>query len=210
MALKLLLAATALIVGGAIVSYVLVRRRHRDWRHFASRHALHFATTGTGPTVFGNVDGRHVVLRVRDKGSETNELGVAPIRIAVALDGVVPADLRVSESGPGVRAVWKIVDDKVVETGDGAFDGRFLVRARNPGDARAYLDADRRATLLDLAGANDSGLVGIENRALYVDARSIVSGEDSLDSTLDLLLQSGRRLDAVDTDALPARAASAS
>jgi hypothetical protein len=200
-----LVAGLAIAAATIAFAVLLVRRRRQVWRLFAREHGLRFVQDPV-PRVTGTVDGRPVELTLRDRKSDTAELGAQPIRLSVRLDERAPRDLLLQETGAAVRAVHGLIEDDVISTDDAAFDARFTVHARSKRAALAYLDDDRRAALCELARENDTGFITLRGPRLSIDARSLISDPRALERGLGLLLACARRLDASRT-AVPRRAA---
>jgi hypothetical protein len=193
-ALGYLIAAVVVALVASAVGAALLYRRKQVWRTFAGSHGLRYSAHPT-PHVTGAVDRREVNLGVKDRSSGSAELGVDPIRLSVRLTGGVPADLKILETGPAVRAVHRANDDSVISTGDELFDRRFTVRPNYSESAFEYLNDSRRTALLALADENDAGFVALRNGFLCIEGRMLVGNLTRVNNALERLLACARTLD---------------
>lgn len=180
---------------GFFVTLTLVRRRESVWQQFARRHGLRFEHGDAGPRVSGTIDGRPFELSTRLEGSDAEELGVAEIRMTLALRGPLPEGLQVAAAEGLIGAVARMLEAERIEIGEERFDHEALVKGAEPDACRQYLTPQRREALLALIEASGQAKVGLENGCLFWEDRELLSSLDELDRCLARLRKTAPALD---------------
>lgn len=188
--------ALGLVMLAATLSAVVIRRRRRhEWSDFARRTGLRFEMRAGSPRVWGRVGERAVELRPTGTSSDGSDLGVIDARLGVELGSPPPAGLELSEVGEAVGGLEKLVEANVVEVGDPSFDQHVLVRGRDEGEVRRWLDPARRVAVLRAVSETESGLFGLADGRVFIDDRDFVADAERLGARLATLLEVARALD---------------
>ncbi len=181
----------ALLAVGAIVTVLLRRRRRNTWKTFARKYGFRFKP-GPPVSVEGQVQGRTFRLYTSETSSDTGLLGVEVVGMSLAPLATVPEDLEVVNAGAS-RAAER-AGYQTVKTGDEAFDEKAAALAVDVDRADSFLNAKRRAALLELVSFPGALLAGLRDRQLTLTERRIVSDLDSLEKRFHLLLRVMREL----------------
>jgi hypothetical protein len=193
---QLLLYALISVAALVVLSILLVWRRYRNWRRFASRHGLRFSMRPwfRHPMVTGQVEGRTFRLYKAPTSSDTGLLGVDMVAMSVGLLDPPPEEMEVCSQGPAGRPLeWP--EEQGIKLGDENFDRRLAVRGRNPSEIRLYMNEKRRRALLKLLDSQDAQQVGVRSGEVFLVQRRMVSDMDYLEERLRLMLDIARQLE---------------
>jgi len=180
-----------LLVLGAVATVLLRRRRRNTWKLFARKYGLMFKP-GPPASVQGKVQGRAFRLYTAESSSDTGFLGVEVVGMSLELPPVVPENLEVVSAHTS-RTVER-PGYAVVETGEEGFDEKAAVLAVDVDQANAFLDARRRAALLELVTFPGALFAGLRDRQLVLTERRMVSDLNDLEKRVQLLLRVMREL----------------
>jgi hypothetical protein len=171
-------------------------RIDRQWRAFAARRGLRFVPpegpwfARTQPAVVGEVSG--VAVRVEVQVEAGAERSIAFTRCVAALAVPVVGSVSVVPDTP-LRSVGGWLGLQDVALGDPDFDAAWVVKADDPAEARAVLDASVRAALgrwgLGQPERASFTCAGAEARAVW---REVELRVDLLDAALDAVVAAAR------------------
>ncbi len=192
-----------LLVCGAVASYWLLNRRTNTWRHFARRHGFYFEPTnresGTvgHPVVSGQVDGRPFRLYAADSGSDNDLLGAAEVVMSLGVRGTLPEMLSVTQADGIVGVARRHLDTEAsIPTFSDFFDRQVVVHGSSATDVQHYLNAERRAALIEFLAAGRLEFAGLSEGVIFIHDREMLTNIDRLDEWLRLLRRIAPSLDA--------------
>ena len=191
-----LLVIALLALAAAAVWFLAARRRHEVWRRFARAHGLQRlpGTSLRHLRLGGTVDGRAFELYTAQASSDTGVLGVEEIVMKLVLRGPLPAGFAASRGGVLGEVEKTLAHEGAVRV-DPALDERVRVSGEDPQAVRAFLTPARRAALAELVSVESACIPGVEEGAVFLREREMISSPAHLESRLALLRSVAARLD---------------
>jgi hypothetical protein len=141
----------AVIAGAAILSLVVIRRRHAEYKRLLREQALKrrgklIGGFLTSPKLLFNHKGNNILID-SSRGSYGSRIAYTRARSSFVL--TIDGKLTVGTEPPGA-AISKWLGMQDIEIGNAEFDDEFLIKSDQESFAREFLTSEVQRKLLDL------------------------------------------------------------